>query len=129
MNLEVRGAPFKENNRMNLEVRGTPFEENIRMNLELLGFLDGSVPTPSPNVTGSNGITQVNPAYISWLTTDQTLLSLLYSSLTEESMSEDELQLIQQGSKSVAEFSQLFKGLYDQLTAIGRPIDDLDKVH
>ena len=53
---------------------------------QLLGFLDGSVPTPSPNVTGSNGITQVNPAYISWLTTDQTLLSLLYSSLTEESM-------------------------------------------
>ena len=126
---------------------------------QLLGFLDGSVPTPSPNVTGSNGITQVNPAYISWLTTDQTLLSLLYSSLTEESMSEvlglshaheawttleaffsnrsktrelqlkDELQLIQQGSKSIAEFSRLFKGLCDQLTAIGRPIDNLDKVH
>jgi len=29
----------------------------------------------------------------------------------------------------VAEFSHLFKGLCDQLAAIGRPIDDLDKVH
>ena len=101
----------------------------------------------------------MNPAYTSWLTTDQTLLSLLYSSLTEESMSEvlglshahkawttleasfshrsktrelqlkDELQLMQRGSKSMAEFSWLFKGLCNQLAAIGRPIDDLDKVH
>ena len=55
---------------------------------DLLGFLDGSVPAPSPKVIGSNSITQVNPAYTSWLTTDQTLLNLLYSSLTKESMSE-----------------------------------------
>ncbi|RVW68246.1 Retrovirus-related Pol polyprotein from transposon RE1 [Vitis vinifera] len=126
---------------------------------DLLGFLDGSVPAPSPKVTGFNGTTQMNSAYISWLTTDQTLLSLLYSSLTEESMGEilglshahealttleasfshksktrelqlkDELQLMQRGLKSIAEFSRLFKGLYDQLTAIGRPIDNLDKVH
>ncbi|RVW31317.1 hypothetical protein CK203_103440 [Vitis vinifera] len=53
---------------------------------DLLGFLDGSVPAPSPKVIGSNSITQVNPAYTSWLTTDQTLLNLLYSSLTKESM-------------------------------------------
>ncbi|RVW50549.1 Retrovirus-related Pol polyprotein from transposon RE1 [Vitis vinifera] len=59
---------------------------------DLLGFLDGSVPTPSPKVTSSNGTTQ-------------------------------------RGSKSVAEFSRLFKGLYDQLAAIGGLIDDLDKVH
>ena len=36
---------------------------------------------------------------------------------------------MQRGSKSVAEFSRLFKGLYDQLAAIGGLIDDLDKVH
>ena len=55
---------------------------------DLLGFLDGSVLAPSPQVTDSNGTTQVNPAYTSWLTTNQTLLSLLYSSPTEEFMSE-----------------------------------------
>ncbi|KAJ0020179.1 hypothetical protein Pint_32711 [Pistacia integerrima] len=124
----------------------------------LFGYLDGSVQAPSPKIIGSDGTTQENPAYTS-LNTDQTLLSLLYSSLTEESMSEvlglshaheawttleasfshrsktrelqlkDELQLMQRGSKSVAEFSRLFKGICDQLAAIGRPIDDLDKVH
>ncbi|RVW37367.1 hypothetical protein CK203_087703 [Vitis vinifera] len=35
----------------------------------------------------------------------------------------------EQGSKSVAEFSRLLKGFCDQLATIGRPIDDLDKVH
>ena len=126
---------------------------------DLLGFLDGVVPAPSPQITGSNGTTQVNPTYTSWLNTDQTLLSLLYSSLTEESMSQvfglkhaheawttleaffshrfktrelqlkDELQLMQRGSKSVAEFSRLFNGLFCQLATIGWPINDLDKVH
>ncbi|KAJ0024683.1 hypothetical protein Pint_06793 [Pistacia integerrima] len=123
----------------------------------LFGYLDGSVQAPSPKITGSDRTTQENPAYTSWLNTDQTLLSLLYSSLTEESMGEvlglshaheawttleasfshrsktrelqlkEELQLMQRGSKSVAEFSHLFKGICDQLAAIGRPIDNLDK--
>ena len=126
---------------------------------DLLGFLDGSIPVPSSQITGTDGSTQVNPTYTSWLNTYQTLLSLLYSFLTEESMSEvlglkhayeacnaleasfshisktrelqlkDELQLMQRGSKLVAEFSRLFKGLCDQLASIGRPIDDLDKIH
>ena len=128
-------------------------------NQDLFGFLDGSVRAPSPKVIGSDGAMQVNPSYTSWLNTDQTILSLLYFSLTKESMSEvlglshaheawtileasfshrsktrelqlnDELQLMQRGSKSVVEFSRLFKGICDQLAAIGRPIDDLDKVH
>ncbi|RVW27169.1 Retrovirus-related Pol polyprotein from transposon RE1 [Vitis vinifera] len=96
---------------------------------ELFGYLDGSITTPSPMITASDGTPKSNPAYTSWLHTDHTLLSLLYSSLTEESMSEDELQLTHRGSQSIAEFSCTFKGLYDQLAAIGRPIDDTDKVH
>jgi hypothetical protein len=36
---------------------------------------------------------------------------------------------MQRDSRSIVEFSQLFKGLCDQLAAIGRPIDDTDKVH
>ncbi|KAF9661936.1 hypothetical protein SADUNF_Sadunf18G0000900 [Salix dunnii] len=124
---------------------------------DLLGFLDGSISVPSPKITSTNGSTQVNLAYTSWLNTNQTLLSLLYSSLMEKYMSEvlglkhayetwtvlessfshrskthelqikDKLQLMQRGSKSVIEFSHLFKGLCDQLATIGRPIDDLDK--
>nr|CAN61640.1 hypothetical protein VITISV_021909 [Vitis vinifera] len=85
---------------------------------ELFSYLDGSITAPSPMITASDGTPKSNPAYTSWLHTDQTLLSLLYSSLTEESMSE-----------SIVEFSSTFKGLCDQLAAIGRPIDDTDKVH
>ncbi|XP_031268089.1 uncharacterized protein LOC116126553 [Pistacia vera] len=36
---------------------------------------------------------------------------------------------MQRGSQSIAEFSCTFKGLCDQLVAIGRPINDMDKVH
>ena len=36
---------------------------------------------------------------------------------------------MQRGSQSIAEFSRVFKGLCDQLAAIGRPIDDTYKVH
>ncbi|RVW30074.1 Retrovirus-related Pol polyprotein from transposon RE1 [Vitis vinifera] len=114
---------------------------------------------PSATILAADGTTKSNPAYASWLHTDQTFLSLLYSSLTKESMSEvlglrhsheawctlevsflhrsktcelqlkDELQLMQRGSQSIVEFSHTFKGLCDQLAAIGRPIDDTDKVH
>jgi len=126
---------------------------------ELFGYLDGSIVAPCAVITDSSGVTKPNPAHNSWLHTDQMLLSLLLSSLTEESMSEvlglrhsqkawqalevsfshrsktrelqlkDELQLMQRGSQSVAEFSRIFKGLCDQLAAIGRPVDDTDKVH
>ncbi|KAL6320943.1 hypothetical protein AAG906_010752 [Vitis piasezkii] len=42
---------------------------------------------------------------------------------------QDLLGFLDDSSKSVAEFSRIFKGLCDQLAAIGHPIDDLDKVH
>ncbi|KAB5573941.1 hypothetical protein DKX38_001135 [Salix brachista] len=126
---------------------------------QLFGFLDGTITVPKLTVTDPDGVTKPNPGYNSWLQTDQMLLSLLYSSLTEEFMGEvlglqhsheawrvleasfsnrsktrelqikDELQMMQRGSRSIAEFSRLFKGLCDQLAAIGRPVDDTDKVH
>jgi len=55
--------------------------------------------------------------------------SFSYKSKTRELHLKDELQLMQRGSQSIAEFSRVFKGLYDQLAAISRPIDDTYKVH
>ena len=52
-----------------------------------------------------------------------------HKSKTRELQLKDELQLMQRGSKSMAEFSRLFKGLFDQLAIIGRPFNNLDKVH
>ncbi|KAF8414003.1 hypothetical protein HHK36_002001 [Tetracentron sinense] len=56
-------------------------------------------------------------------------VSFSHRSKTRELQLKDELQLMQRGSQSIAEFSRTFKGLSDQLAAIGRPIDDTDKVH
>ncbi|KAL6334726.1 hypothetical protein AAG906_021385 [Vitis piasezkii] len=125
---------------------------------ELFGYLDGSITAPSPMITASDGTPKSNPAYTSWLHTDRHRRFTLFFS-HEESMSEvlgfrhsheawhalevsfshrsktrelqlkDELQLMHRGSQSIAEFSRTFKGLCDQLAAIGRPIDDTDKVH
>lgn len=87
------------------------------------------------------------------------LLSLIFSSLSEEAMSEvigastsrdawlmleeafalkskareirikDSFQLIKRGSRTVFEYAREFKNLCDQLVAIGCSVDDTDKVH
>ena len=41
----------------------------------------------------------------------------------------DDLQLMKCDTKSVAEFARTFQTIYDQLHAIGRPVEDIDKVH
>ena len=41
----------------------------------------------------------------------------------------DELQLIKKGTRSVAEYSRAFKTVCDQLSAMGCPVDDINKVH
>lgn len=55
---------------------------------ELFDYLDVSIMAQCIMITDSNGTTKSNPAYIYWLHTDHMLFSLLYSSLTEESISE-----------------------------------------
>lgn len=100
-----------------------------------------------------------NPKFLEWKLEDQRILSLLLSSLSEKAMAaavghatsrdvwvalerafshgsktrelrlKDELQLMKKGNRSVAEFARVFKGLYDQLIAIGRPVDEIDKFH
>ena len=36
---------------------------------------------------------------------------------------------MRRGTRSVTEYAQAFKAFCDQLHAIGRPVDDTDKVH
>ena len=56
-------------------------------------------------------------------------VSFSHRTKTRELQLKDELQLMQRGSHPIAEFSCTFKGFCDQLAAIDRPIDDIDKVH
>ncbi|RVW98312.1 Retrovirus-related Pol polyprotein from transposon RE1 [Vitis vinifera] len=125
----------------------------------LLSHVDGSVAPPPITIAVDSSSSQPNPQYVAWQLQDQRLLSLLFSSLTEEAMVEvlglttardvwlalensfshisktrelrikDDLQLIKRGTRSVTEYSRSFKALCDQLTAMGRSVDDTEKVH
>ena len=124
---------------------------------ELLGHVDGTF-APPPRFAPVDSQTP-NIKHLAWKKIDQRLLSLFLSSLTEEAMAEvvglstsrevwlalentfshqskareirlkDDLQLMRRGTRSVTEYARAFKTLCDQLHAIGRPVDDTDKVH
>src|SRR5436190_16461865 len=125
----------------------------------LFGYVDGSIAKPSATITSINSSSTENPKFVKWIQMDQLVLSLLLSTLTEESMSvvvglstsrdvwsrlettfshrsksrelrlRDELQTMKKHDKSLSDFSRDFKAICEQLAATGRPIDDLDKVH
>ncbi|KAJ0043957.1 hypothetical protein Pint_18656 [Pistacia integerrima] len=115
------------------------------------GYIDGSTSMPSA--------TSDPTAHNLWKQNDQLVMNLLFSSLTEEALSvviglttsrevwnaleaafshkskvrelqiKDELHLMKRGSRSVSEYSRVFKAHCDQLPAMGRPVDDTNKVH
>ncbi|XP_039069807.1 uncharacterized protein LOC120216453 [Hibiscus syriacus] len=123
----------------------------------LLGHVDGTL-MPPPLFDPPTSQTP-NNKYMAWKATDQRVLSLLLSSLTEEAMAEavglsisrevwtalentfshrskarelrlkDDLQLMKRGTRFVTAYARAFKTLCDQLHAIGRPVDGTDKVH
>lgn len=123
-----------------------------------LRFVDGSYQAPSKTLT-TDGKKSVNPAFTSWLETDQKILLLLQSSLSEEAMSEvlglsssrevwqalesayshdsmersqnlkDSLRKLKKGTASVADYAKQFKNICDKLAAIGQPVSESDKTH
>ncbi|KAJ0540098.1 hypothetical protein HanHA300_Chr08g0294381 [Helianthus annuus] len=149
---------------INIKLNSTnylPWEKQITpvlAHLDLLGHIDGTKPCPPKTIT-SNNETSANPAFISWKSSDQRVLLLINSTLTEEAMSEtighttsfsvwttlanayshcsierihnlkDSLHNLQKGTGSVAEYGRKFKAFSDQLASIGHPISDEDKRH
>uniref|UniRef100_A0A2N9IZ37 Reverse transcriptase Ty1/copia-type domain-containing protein n=1 Tax=Fagus sylvatica TaxID=28930 RepID=A0A2N9IZ37_FAGSY len=123
----------------------------------LLGHVDGTLVLPPPFDPPTSQTP--NPKHLAWKATNQRLLSLLLSSLTEEAMAEvvglstsrevwtalentfshrskareirlkDDLQLMKRGTRPVTAYARAFKALCDQLHAIGRPVDGTDKTH
>jgi hypothetical protein len=124
---------------------------------ELIGHVDGTL-EPPPRFAPANSQTP-NIKHLAWKQTDQRLLSLLLSSLTEEAMAKvmglttscevwialentfshrskareirlkDDLQLMKRGTRTISEYARAFKTICDQLHAIGRAVDGTDKVH
>jgi hypothetical protein len=124
----------------------------------LLGYVDGFIKPSSATIDSDDSAT-INPAFAKWQQTDQLVLSLLHTSLTEEAMSavvgltsshdvwstlkttfnhrsksqelhfKDELQHVKKDTRFVVEYSREFKFVCDQLPAMSRLVDDLDKIH
>ncbi|PWA92929.1 zinc finger, CCHC-type, Gag-polypeptide of LTR copia-type [Artemisia annua] len=52
-----------------------------------------------------------------------------HDSVERVHMLRESLRHLQKGSSTIAEFSRKFKAICDQLTAIGHPLDQMDKTH
>ncbi|KAI3510913.1 hypothetical protein L1887_18051 [Cichorium endivia] len=124
----------------------------------LLRHVDGSLAAP-PSELLTDEKSSPNPAYASWLSVDQRAVILLQASLTEEAFSEivgcstarqiwvaleeafshssiervqtlrDQLRQFSKGSSTIAEFGRRFRNVCDQLSAVGHPVTESDKVH
>jgi hypothetical protein len=131
----------------------------------LLGHIDGSVVAPSPTVastvgTGDEAVTTqvTNPDYATWFVRDQTVLSGLLATVTEEVLasimgaatardvwlvlegmfsSRSRARVIQIRSQlcaakkkgtSAADYFRQMKTLADTLAAIGQPLRDEEKI-
>lgn len=125
---------------------------------QLTGYVDGTIPKPPPTLT-TGDTTVPNTAYTSWVAIDLRELILLQSSLSEEAIAEtldhntshdvwtalentyrhyslerthtlrDSLRYLKKGTSTVTNFSRKFKGICDQLVAIGHPLDEDNKSH
>jgi hypothetical protein len=60
----------------------------ILISEDLLGYVDGSLLEPPSTILDKDSKSVPNPEYTSWKQMDQLVLSLIYSSLTEEAMCE-----------------------------------------
>lgn len=125
---------------------------------KLMAQIDGSFKAPSPTII-QKGKEVVNLSYTIWCNNDQKALIILKSSHSEEALSEvlglstfaeiwtalkhayshsslekvqslhDQLRQLIKGSSSIFEFDSKFKRLCDQLSAIGHPMEHMDKSH
>ncbi|KAF8378388.1 hypothetical protein HHK36_029727 [Tetracentron sinense] len=126
---------------------------------ELLGFIDGTAQQPLATITQEDGTQVINPEHRKWRLTDRFVLSLINSSLTEAAMSmtmdrqnafevwtvleesyahksnnrelqlREELQVLKRDSSSISDHVRKFRAICDQLSAIGSPVPDTDKVY
>jgi len=57
---------------------------SLLLSHELMGFVDGSIPHPSPLLGDASGNHQPNPLYRSWIKIDQSVRSWLFATLSRD---------------------------------------------
>ncbi|KAM0036814.1 putative RNA-directed DNA polymerase [Helianthus debilis subsp. tardiflorus] len=124
----------------------------------LFDYVDGSSSYPTTEVLVDQK-PAANPEYASWVAGDKRAIIILQASLFEEAATEiiglstareiwstlehaysnssikriqtlrDQLRGLSKGNLSVSDFGRRFKAISDQLSAIGHPVDEPDKLH
>lgn len=127
--------------------------------VNLYSFVDRTCVEPASTITDKDDKEIPSPDFAMWTKKHDRVLSLLLSSLTEESMFEfvglmnardvwvqleapfihsspsrahqlhDELQFLKRGPSSAVDYNRKFKLLCDQLAVIGQPVSESDKSH
>ncbi|CAH1422668.1 unnamed protein product [Lactuca virosa] len=90
----------------------------------MVGRNDGSFFLPAAIIT-KDGILKPNLSFETWHVANKRVVILLQASLMEEDFS----KIVGLGSTLVSDFGRKFKSIFDQLTAIGQPVDEPDKNH
>ncbi|XP_019173195.1 PREDICTED: uncharacterized protein LOC109168598 [Ipomoea nil] len=89
----------------------------------LIGYVDGSLPCPVQFLSSVGGSTVVlNPAFGVWTQQDQTILSMLISSLSDECILLSQLQGLRQGDSTTAEYLGRAQVILEELSLAGRPL-------
>jgi Reverse transcriptase (RNA-dependent DNA polymerase)/gag-polypeptide of LTR copia-type/GAG-pre-integrase domain len=120
----------------------------------LLGFLDGSRLAPPPHLTTTQGVSQPNPAFESWIQQDQLILAWIFSSISPSVLNQVvrcetsaqvwstlnqfyssqsiaktldlklQLQTTKKGGNTCSQYLQQMQNLVDRLRSIGVEVSD-----
>ncbi|GJR81620.1 putative RNA-directed DNA polymerase, partial [Tanacetum coccineum] len=141
------------------ELDAASFKDFSRRGWQIeVGTINGTSISPSPKLL-LKVKANPNPDLLTWTEDDQRAVILLQSSLTEEAAAEvlglttahqiwlsleapynnpsverihllrDSLRQLKKGTSSVSDYCRRFKALCDQLSAIGHPVVEIDKLH
>ncbi|PKI36765.1 hypothetical protein CRG98_042842 [Punica granatum] len=95
---------------------------------DLLGFLTGETTAPTETIPGANeGEVAANPDYFAWVWKALTE-HFAQHSIAREFDFLSQLQHIEKGDLTLSKYLSNFKSICDQLSAIGKPVSDVNKV-
>ncbi|GAV63360.1 UBN2_3 domain-containing protein, partial [Cephalotus follicularis] len=106
---------------------------------QLYGYIDGSITCPPPQISMSTDPTKLvsNPAYETWILSNQLLLTTIWSALVRHFSSQSrvrimqlpyQLQTVKKGNLTVADYFNRFKSVADSLTTASQPVADSDLI-
>ncbi|KAL3525061.1 hypothetical protein ACH5RR_013433 [Cinchona calisaya] len=128
----------------------------VLISYDLLSYVDGSIPSPPQSIFDSTGRLVVNPSYVAWVRSNQSLRSWINTTLTKDSFQDVhdlstshevwvvleqqfeeqfvakvlildlQIQTLKKGTNSMENYLRTLKQIANSLAAIGSPISSQD---